>query len=298
MAYDCKILLDSLAPSGARLTTFEITFPRFVLAEFNTHRLLSRNSASSRAIPVEKRVAAVESDPFVPETFGQNQKGMQANEELGDEAAAASKSAWLSAAHAAVQHAKYLAKIGVHKQLANRLLEPFLWHTAVVSATEWDNFFAQRCHPAAQPEIRRIAEMMRDAREASTPRKLLAGEWHLPYADDYTSSYPPLSRETEPGFGFDWRQVSVARCARVSYLTQDGRRDPQEDLALFERLRTAEPMHASPFEHVAMALERREHSGNFVGWMQYRKLFTCEHAGPPRADLKALSPNELASESR
>ncbi len=272
MAYACKILLDSLAPCGARLTTFEITFPRIVLAELNTHRLLSRNSASSRAVPVEKRIAMVRADPFVPDAFGSNQKGMQAAAALVGVDGADARAAWMLGAEDACKWARRLASIGVHKQLANRLLEPFLWHTAVVSATEWDNFFAQRCHPDAQPELRQIAEMMRGAMRANVPTPVRAGRWHLPYVDLTDAD------------GFDWRRISVARCARVSYLTQDGRRDPSEDLSLFERLLTARPMHASPFEHVAMALERQEHSGNFIGWRQYRKLFAEEHAGPVRDD--------------
>lgn len=281
MGYECKILLDSLAPCGSRLVTFQITFPRIVLAEFNTHRLLSRNSASSRAIPVEKRIAAVEADPFVPEQFGRNQKGMQAGEALDGEAAAKAKMQWLFAAKAAVTWAGAMASTGVHKQIANRLLEPFLWHTVVVSATEWENFFAQRCHPAAQPEIRMIAEMMRTAYEESAPVRMLAGSWHMPYVS---------LREEPELFGFNdeqWRRISVARCARVSYLTQDGRRDLAEDLALFDRLASAKPMHASPFEHVATALAEPEESGNFIGWRQYRKLFGEEHAGARRFDNKA-----------
>lgn len=278
VGYDCVILADSLAPSGKRLTSFQITFPRFILAELNTHRLLSRNSASSRAIPVEKRIAAVEADPFIPREVGRNQKGMQAGENLDPRTTNDARGLWRTAARDAIRRAKEMADLGAHKQLANRLLEPFLWHTAIVTATEWSNFFAQRCHPDAQPEFRAIAEMMRAAIENNSPRELDVGAWHLPYIA--TAEMADLS-------DVDAREVSVARCARVSYLTQDGRRDIDKDLELFHRLASANPMHASPFEHVACALEKPEPSGNFIGWMQYRKLFAHEHRGSLRFDNRA-----------
>jgi thymidylate synthase ThyX len=241
MGFECRIEADSVSPEGLRLTTFVVTFPRFILAEANTHRMLSRNSASSRAIPVEKRIAAVEADPFVPESFGRNQKGMQAGEALGEDEQEAARYAWMGAAEDAVKGARRLARLGVHKQLANRLLEPFAWHTAVLTATDWQNFFAQRCHEAAQPEFRTAAEMMRDAYRSHAPEALRPGEWHLPFTAE-------AERRT---YSFDWRLVSVARCARVSYLTQDGKHDPIADLTLAERLMSARPMHASPLGHVA-----------------------------------------------
>lgn len=281
MGYKCEILLDSLAPCGARLTTFEVTFPRIVLAELNTHRLLSRSSASSRAIPVEKRIAAVKADPFVPAAFGKNQKGMQAGEQLTGWRTVASRLVWKLAAFVACVFAGWLSWLGVHKQLANRLLEPFLWHTAIVTATEWSNFFALRCAPEAQPELRTIAEMMKASYDASTPKALAAGDWHLPYVcDEERAAF------TEE----EIRDVSVGRCARVSYLTHDGKRDPRADVDLARRI--AAPGHMAPFEHVAQALDAPEPSGNFVGWMQYRKLFADEHRGPRRPDNMAPSPRE------
>ena len=61
-----EIIADSLSPQGHRLTTFICVFPRIVLAEFNTHRMLSRNSASSRAIPFNKMLEMVKTNPFIP----------------------------------------------------------------------------------------------------------------------------------------------------------------------------------------------------------------------------------------
>ncbi len=269
MGYACKILADSVSPDGARLTTFEATFPRIVLAEFNTHRMLSRNSASSRAIPVEKRIAQVRADPFVPAAFGKNKPGMQASENLGGDADIEASVAWNDAMSAAVSGATWLAKIGVHKQLANRLLEPFLWHTAIISATELDNFFALRCHPDAQPEIRTIAEMMRDAMSRSEPSVVGDGEWHLPYVDrardaDLFDNLPP----------HDIALISCARCARVSYLTHDGKRDPLADLSLARKLQASG--HMSPFEHAATPADGSAMIGNFKGWRQLRKTLPHE----------------------
>ena len=265
MAYSARILADSLSPAGCRLTTFEVTFPRIVLAEFNTHRMLSRNSASSRAIPVEKRIAAVEADPFVPESFGRNQRGMQAANALDGTEAAAAEHSWRVACQMAIGEARVLAGLGVHKQLANRLIEPFCWHTVIVSATEWQNFFNLRCHAAAQPEIRRSAEMMRELYQASQPAKLHIGEWHLPLVSDEER------HEIEP---HRLPLVSAGRCARVSYLTHDGRRDPAEDVRLANQLMANG--HMSPFEHPAQALAVPERLGNFTGFMQLRKQIIGE----------------------
>jgi thymidylate synthase ThyX len=237
-----------------------------VLAELNTHRALSRNSASSRARPVAKVLAEVTEDPALPVEWGRNQSGMQARERLDDGASAKADDVWLAARDAAVEHARQLVDLGVHKQLANRLLEPFLWHVVVVSATEWDNFFAQRCHPDAQPEIRGAAEAMRDAIDASTPTPVGEGGWHLPYLRE-----GELDELFAAGHDLEVaKRISVARCARVSYLTQDGVRDWSKDLDLYERLTTQQPPHASPLEHVATP--DAHGTGNFRGWQQLRHL--------------------------
>lgn len=277
MAYAAKIIADSINPVGNRLTTFEITFPRIVLAEFNTHRLFSRNSASSRAIPVAKMLERVKTDPFLPIWWGKNQSGMQAAEELTDNDLEISCALWLDARDNAVGIVERMTEINLHKQIANRLLEPFLWHTAIVSSTDYGNFFAQRCHPDAQPEIRVIAEMMRDLYYAEIPRELRDGEWHLPYIDDEDRAWVERVGSGSDDRGGHLQSVSVARCARVSYLTHDGKRDHDEDLKLFQRLTTGG--HWSPFEHVATASDASISSGNFVGFHQYRKSFYGEMRG-------------------
>ena len=139
--------------------------------------------------------------------------------------------------------ARRLLELGVHKQITNRLLEPFMWHTVICTATEWENFFNLRCHPMAQPEIRRIAEMMRQAYNESFPTPTVYGQWHLPLIDWDDHVDQNIAEDDLP-----W--VSAGRCARVSYLTHDGKRDPQADIDLAKRLQVSG--HMSPFEHVAM----------------------------------------------
>jgi hypothetical protein len=276
VSYEAKIIADSISPAGIRLTTLQVTFPRFLLAEFNTHRAFSRNSASSRAIPVKKRIQQVMADPFIPEQFGRNQKGMQAHHNLEGESVTTARGIWMGSLNVAVLEAQHLDEIGVHKQLANRLLEPFSWHTVVVTATDWDNFFHLRCHPDAQPEFQKIAGMMRDVMEASIPRLILMREWHLPYIrnEDWA--------ETEPLMDSTWTQggllarISSARCARTSYLTHEGVRNVDADLALVNS-KLLPSGHMSPFEHPATPMDTAtEYYGNFKGWMQYRKLIPGE----------------------
>lgn len=259
MAYNARVLLDSKSPAGIRLTTLEVTFPRFVLAEFNTHRNFSRNSASSRAIPTSKLIGRVLEDPAVPLEWGKNKAGMSASDVLPGDLAREAERVWLSARDAAVAHAQRLLALDVHKQELNRLLEPFLWHTVIVSATEWANFFELRCAPNAQPEIRAAALLMLEAMNASVPQLLDHGEWHT-----------PLLQPDESGLDLETRRrVSAARCARVSYLTHEGRREIERDLELFDRLRA--DRHLSPFEHVATAAPDGAFRANFRGWVQMRR---------------------------
>jgi thymidylate synthase ThyX len=312
MPFDAKVLADSVSPAGHRLTTLEATFPRFVLAEFNTHRVFSRNSASSRAIPIAKQLRRVLEDPYMPIEFGSNQPGMQAGPALEGERRKAAESEWLRARDDAVRRVLGLvtdpdtasgdllavldqvedatrtkerpeAWLNVHKQVANRLLEPFMWHTVIVTATEWDNFWNLRCHPDAQPEIRLVAERMRDASLSSQPEELGEGEWHLPLVR-------PEDRDEEASIE-DLIKVSAGRCARVSYLTHAGVRDLKADVQLHDRL--LESGHMSPLEHparplTASELSESEWSGNFRGWRSYRKEIAGE-ANPlgPKVPVRA-----------
>lgn len=274
--YSAKVVADSISPSGVRLTTLEVVMPRFVLAEFNTHRVFSRNSASSRAIPVEKRIKAVRQSPFVPEAFAANKKGMQAGENLSTWRNTTARWLWLASAYLACLVAWGLAKVGVHKQWANRIIEPYCWHTVVVTATEWDNFFALRLSKDAQPEIRVTAELMQLAILASTPTRLKLGEWHLPYIfDEDREQYSVTTTKGDKSLVWtELARISAARCARVSYLTHDGKRDTVADIKLAVRLQKSG--HMSPFEHVAYATKSKGFEGNFRSWKQFRKLLPGE----------------------
>jgi thymidylate synthase ThyX len=271
MAYSARILLDSRAPSGARLTTLEVRYPRFIHSEMMTHRVFSRNAASSRAIPIKKMIAAVRDEPALPVSWGRNQTGMSAREAIAPDIEARARAEWQAALDDALRHAERLAAqdIDLHKQLVNRLLEPFAWITVIITATEWANFFTQRCHPDAQPEIKRIADMMLAEYEGSTPTDVAFGRWHLPLIQTDERALPEELL----------CKLSVARCARVSYLTHDGKRDRDRDLDLYEKLLGGGANgHWSPFEHVATpASDRAQASANFVGWEQYRKRFPGEY---------------------
>jgi thymidylate synthase ThyX len=259
---EAKIIADSINSLGHRITTMQLKYPRFIHSEFLTHRVFSRNASSSRAIPVAKMIDQVWNDPAMPVHWGQNQPGMQATEEIQHVKHA--EDLWRSAANEAANRAQELADIGLHKQIVNRIIEPFLYVEGIVSSTEWENFFGLRAHPDAQPEIQELAYKMRDALSNSTPIHVYEYQWHLPYiTDDEKSKYRDdiLCK------------MSAARCCRVSYLKHDGTTPSiDDDLSLCDKLTKSVPIHASPFEHVAQPLSAIVQCGNFVGWKQYRKI--------------------------
>lgn len=377
-----EIIADSKNEFGNRITTMIVTMPRIILAEFNTHRMFSRNSASSRAIPFEKMVKSVEENPFIPIAWQKDHKGMQGTEYFQENETFISenpmdrfangitkedgsavriigrlKAEWLWARDMAVQAAINLNNCGVKyhpngdtskltgdgrgltKQLCNRLLEPFMWHTVLITATEWENFFALRCPQYVEPLSNKIyrskkdlvketflpenrikeqhltdnyfrkinkgqaeihmmalAEAMWDAYNESTPKQLRAGEWHIPFGDN-------IKPETYEGYE-EWSKrcikIATARCARVSYTVvgeEDKPNNYENDIKLHDRL--AESGHWSPFEHCAKAMNEEEWvnyingiqshrttgitndimgwSGNFRGFIQYRKMFDNEN---------------------
>lgn len=278
MTISAKIIADSISEAGKRITTLQLCYPRFIHAELMTHRVFSRNASSSRAIPVSKMIEQVRTNPAMPIHWGKNQAGMQAKEELDAEHKAVVQDMWLTAARHAAELAHHMMEAGAHKQVVNRILEPFQWIHVVVTSTEWGNFFELRAHEDAQPEIHHLAVMMREAMDASTPVLLHLGEWHLPYVS-------AEERMDNDLFIEDAKKISAARCCRVSYLKHDGHASTiEEDLALCDRLVGARPLHASPFEHQATpdvlvpdvqvgAHWKQQHlHGNFVGWIQHRKL--------------------------
>lgn len=310
MEASARVIADSITEDGHRLTTFEATCWRCVLAEQNTHCVLSRNSASSRAIPVDKMLARFEDEFAEPLVWPSEKKGMQGGEDLsGEHLEAAQELWWGLAEHVGWTIRQYVdshpeVATRLHKSMLNRWLEVGLWQTQIISATQWDGYFWQRCHKDAEPHIRAMAEAIYEAREASTPRLLLPGEWHLPYwaengghksdwndAIDLTAGSAEFALVSE-GVLEVAKRCSSARCARVSYLTQAGVRDLNEDVRLFgdltkNRVGSENPPHASPLEHVATPWsDNQQHVtmpngvtmgplpklGKFVGWLQLRHL--------------------------
>lgn len=281
-----KVIKDSVGEYSPRLTTLQLRLPRIILAEMNTHRMISKNASSSRAIPVKRLIQDVMDNPYIPVHWGKNQKGMQAYEE-NDELVEIlyedgfefvnNKTAWLKARNNAVEFAKAFDAAGYHKQIVNRLIEPYMYTNIVATATNWANFLYLRDHHAAQPEIQILAQCVKSALETSVPEELSYGEWHLPYITD--EDRKEYNQE-------DIKKISAARCARVSYKTVEGKRPTaEEDLVLFDRLVNGDRIHASPLEHQASpdwfddkndSWKNKELHGNFNGWIQYRKTIPNE----------------------
>lgn len=285
-----KIIEDSINPYGERITTWILTYPRFIHAEFMTHRVFSRNAASSRAIPISKVLEAVKQNPAEPEFWGENQKGMQAAVELDNTERThreysnepfltkreLARTIWLQARDIAVAQVERLNKRDVHKQIANRIAEPWSHITVLATATDYANFFALRAHKDAQPEFQVLAYTMLLEYVRSIPKNLKWDEWHIPFADKMPEG---ISHK-------DKLKVATARAARISYNTFDGVIDVAKDIELHDRL--AASGHWSPFEHCAMASEAGR-NGNFIGWWQYRKEFRNEN--PDKTDYAMLLAN-------
>jgi thymidylate synthase ThyX len=349
--YKCEIIADSLCPKGNRLTTYKVTYPRIIHAEMLRHRMLSRNVASSRAIPFNKMVKMVEENPFIPIAWQKDHKGMQGGEYFTNvDDIKEREMYWLTARSSAINMAQKLNNHNTTKQLCNRLLEPFIWTTELITGTEWDNFFDLRCpkyvieginnnHPfnskkdllktayrlpalkakvddytdldwlkinksQAEIHIQKVAEMMWDAYNKSTPNKLKVGEWHTPYGDNievsylldsayntitkHKKEYSPSTHELQSKVSSIAIKIATARCARISYETlgDDPKIDYEADIKLHDRL--VESKHWSPFEHCAKVMTDYEYDikfshhvngvaedgrcRNFKGFIQYRHL--------------------------
>jgi thymidylate synthase ThyX len=334
-----KVIADSINLQGDRLTTFIVTFPRIILAEFNTHRMFSRNSASSRAIPFEKMVKSVQENPFIPIAWQKHHTGMQGSEYFSSTEMPNTmeenwfENRWLEARDSAIQQAIIFNKAGVTKQLCNRLLEPFMWHTVIITSGKegLENFFNLRCpqyhtpvsgegfyvrswkelqswhsnpknekllednkddilfklqHNKGQSEIHimALAELMYDAYNESTPKKLQAGEWHIPFENnfDWDKIRKQIPLKNQP-INLDIK-IATAMCARVSYtVVGEESKEPnyENDIKLHNRL--AESGHWSPFEHCAKAMSDEEYS-NFV-----KGQFIVTHSEPDYEDLGEFS---------
>ncbi len=281
-----RVLADSITDGGCRLISWVWEYPRMIHAEIMTHRVLSRNSASSRAIPTSVLRRRTLTAPAMPVHWGQNQKGMQATNEVMDTYEA--RVWWLEGLAKMAEHHEKGERLGLHKQIVNRVIEPWMTIAVIVSATDHANLFHLRKHPDAEPSFQKLATLAWELFHNSLPNYVAPGGWHLPFVrtDDIEQA-----ESTE-----QLLKLSVGRCARVSYLTHDGQRDRAEDAELHDKLAKtatlgADPMHASPFEHQAMAVGAADHligsslahHGNFEGWKQYRKMFEHE-AGPSTRD--------------
>ena len=250
------VIADSICCN--RITTMRLTMPKWLVAQFNTHRAFSRNSASSRAIPTSRVRELVQQDPFIPEEWPTAQKGMLGGPPLGPEEALAARSEWIQARDDAVAAHEMLDRMGVAKEVTNRLVEPFMWTSVIVTATDYRGFFKQRLPGhGAQGEMQQLALAMHRAMQASVPQLLHPGEWHLPFAQD---DLPTDERICQ----------SVARCARVSYRREALKTDVQADRERHDML--IKEGHWSPLEHQARALPIATPCRNFVGWLQYRQI--------------------------
>lgn len=290
-----QIILDSIyTPTQSRITTFEIEYPRFILAEFNTHRMLSRNTASSRAIPVLKMHQHILERTAQPVVWGRNQRGMQAQEEILPDMQNYAQLTWLEARDSALRYSRLLADFDVHKQITNRLTEPFQLVKTVVTATEWANFWHLRDHSDTQPEFRELAHIMHKLYLQSQPQALQLDEWHLPYVNTLrAANHQQLFIDDHTGLEIkleDAIKISASCCAQVSYRRQDTTLD--KATKIYDQLIESKPAHASPVEHQATPIGTDytiQHtgishqdklgqlwSGNFRGWIQYRKLIPGE----------------------
>lgn len=294
-----RVIVDSVASTcGTRLLTYELEYPRFIHGEVLTHKMLSKNSASSRAIPVEKMLDLILNNPAMPVHWGKNQSGMSAREELAGSTLEGVKASWIAAMKDAVSFTKVLLGLGLHKQISNRICEPWQRMKTVMTGTEWANFFHLRNHPDAQPEFHELARVMQLAYEQSQPQVLQPGQWHLPYVSTIVGSDGSVTYTTGDGDVLtedDALKISAACCAQVSYRRLD------DTLAaakrIFSRLIESEPAHASPVEHQGKVMlnqlsfgstdewepgvthMRRDGSlwsANFRGWIQARQLIANE----------------------
>lgn len=356
-----KVIADSKNEFGNRITTFVVVFPRYILAELNTHRMLSKNSASSRAIPTKKMIRMVMNTPFIPIAWQKDHAGMQGTEyfdenqkfqvtEIKDVMLERLNKVyegesidpeimqmfenillqftdrltltefWLKIRDKVVEAVVLLYCLGVTKQIVNRLMEPFMYHTVLITATELENMFSLRCprytfgadvyrskidaiagqnlggksdgfdtlqwlmlnKGMADIHMMALAECIYDAYNESTPKQLKSMEWHIPFGDDIKLG------DAEP-LGYNISnviKVATARCARVSYTVvgEEGKpADYEADIKLHDRL--SKSGHWSCFEHCAQAMDsdmynndsKNGWSGNFKGFIQYRKLFANEN---------------------
>lgn len=293
MNISARVVADSVcAESHKRITTYELEYHRFIHSEFMTHRMISKNAASSRAIPVASVIDNIKNNTATPTYWGKNQPGMSAQEELSEQVRISGNNlsrveAWNAARDCAIEHSKAFNEAGYHKQIVNRITEPYQLIKVVATATEWQNLFWLRDHSDAQPEFRVLAQTMKAALDNSVPTILKPGEWHMPYVNNgvWKSSDAITLEEA--------LMISSSCCAQVSYRKSDDSLEKAK--SVYARLIESSPVHASPTEHQATPIGK-DHldprsinakwkdgithvtrlgifgSGNLCGWIQHRQL--------------------------
>ena len=304
MTISAKIVADSISPQGKRITTIEVEFPRIILAEVNTHKIISKNYSSTRAIPILTQLELIANNPTMPTFYGKNQSGMVADEELSNFQKAQADCVILDMLDYVSQGVKKLHEIGLHKQSAGRYLEPWMHVKGVITSTEWENFFWLRKHPDAQPEFQKLATAIFEAREGSTPILLKKGEWHVPYycdgfwkPGDYVKNENGSIQMLDDKRGYTLKEalmISSSCTAQVSYRKTDD--SLEKAITVYNRLNIGSkdvPQHVSPTEHQATPMQQIEPlqypikwedgvtayhkelgfmSGNLAGWIQHRQL--------------------------
>lgn len=300
---------NAAMPDEKPLVTLRMRYPRPIHGELMTHRMFSRNARSSRAVPVKTMLDEVRNAPFVPWHWGLNQKGMQADEECNTKVAIRFDSpphhfehtreyAWLTVKDYVADQAESFMNAGYHKQIVNRLLEPFSWIDTLITSNRWDNFLWLRDHKDAEPHLQDLARLVKQALDEAVAYELWPGHWHLPYI---TEEDLEQTRYMSTSVAWEWlRKISAARCARISYKPFDGDSSYEAELRRYDQLVTSDRVHASPTEHQATPDTKElrdflpvsktdkkpietvefwmhpELHGNLPGWIQARKLIPNE----------------------
>lgn len=309
-----EVILASISPDNVPLYTIRLRYPRVIHSEIMTHRVFSRNARSSRAVPVKTMLNEVRNTPYVPWHWGQNQSGMQAEEECNTTVSVLQQQydstfskelisrseAWLEAADTATNIAEAFMNAGYHKQNPNRLLEPFAYIDTLITATEWENFLWLRDHHAAEPHLQDLAQMVGLALNECKLIQLKPGEWHTPYITDEDREHAlTLFDHINSVDEIQWlNAISAARCARISYKPFDGDASYEKEISRYQQLIESDRVHASPVEHQATPdnqvgeISYGEYEGysgktefiwanshlhgNLYGWIQNRKLIPGE----------------------
>lgn len=259
------IAMTRNAYSNKVITTLLCEYPRYIHSEIMTHRQLSRNSGSSRATPFNIYCERIIKDPAFFAELGINRSGMNADSVLNKENAEAFKHEYMQLMHHTVDTAmSWSAKYNLHKQIINRVLEPYVRTSTVITATEWDNFLYTRAiAKGVEPVMHLLANCIKQAVDYAN-ENAKDGVAHLPFVTDNEFNTCSLK---------DCVKHAVSRSARCTILSNVTKKlsTIEEDEKLYNWLSSADPMHASPFEHIAFATKSYEPYYNLRGgWMSQR----------------------------